>query len=512
MLLGFRRTSLVGGLILTTQPQIGASGEGKVRFFNTADAVQTVFGAESPATRAAQEWFSYNPYPQGLYIGRWAHEFVATVLQGSPITANAASLDALKNAAASFRVLEQDVSVNTSASDSFAAVAQAIQNELRAGGALSGRLESIAVTNGGSSYSSVPAVTIEAPTGAGGVQATATAIVEGQVITGVTITNPGAGYETAPAIGFTGGGGGSGGAATATLERNALVPTLTGSTFAYENGAFVLRLASSEAIDPAYFEASNSAPETDISTALGLAQGQATYLQGSEQEVPSDAVSAILGILSRGTPTYLAYDAGVPRVYGDADTEVDVNLWTYVESSQLIFSFTDTSLAARRDRNESTSLLARANLRQLTRTMVCVGDDDRRPHIAALAALSSINWEQPNSIITLFAKTFPGVLPTPISFRRAGSDRRQAWKFLRKHWWVAVVCRGVHGGGRVLVRRGGVHNLDVERTFAGQMDGGKKVGTTDGCAFEFVPGHGVAERRPERRNPTWAHGGSRNHA
>src|SRR5205807_8345984 len=69
---------------------------------------------------------------------------------------------------------------------------------------------SIAITSGGSGYTSNPAVTI---TGGGGSGAAATASV-GAVVTGITVTNMGAGYTTAPAVSFTDATG-SGAAATA---------------------------------------------------------------------------------------------------------------------------------------------------------------------------------------------------------------------------------------------------------------------------------------------------------
>jgi len=61
--------------------------------------------------------------------------------------------------------------------------------------------------------------------------------------------------------------------------------------------------------------------------------------------------------------------------------------------------------------------------------MVCLGDDDKRPHIAALAALSSINWDQPRSIITLFAKSFPGIAPTPITVEEADIIKNKRGNF-----------------------------------------------------------------------------------
>ena len=68
-------------------------------------------------------------------------------------------------------------------------------------------LESVTITNEGSGYSGTPTVTIAAP--ASGTQATGTAVVAGNKVTGITITNPGKGYDPAnpPAVTFSGGGG-----------------------------------------------------------------------------------------------------------------------------------------------------------------------------------------------------------------------------------------------------------------------------------------------------------------
>ena len=78
----------------------------------------------------------------------------------------------------------------------------------------SGGLEviSVTVTAGGSGYTTVPTVAINAPA-AGGGQATATATIDGGAVTAITIVNPGNSYVTAPIVAITGGGGTS---ATAT--------------------------------------------------------------------------------------------------------------------------------------------------------------------------------------------------------------------------------------------------------------------------------------------------------
>lgn len=86
-------------------------------------------------------------------------------------------------------------------------------------GGLNAGILSISVTNGGSGYGSVPAVTISAPPAfpGGGVTATASAVLDGSGhVMAVNVTNPGSGYTSVPNVFFSGGGG-VGAAATAFL-------------------------------------------------------------------------------------------------------------------------------------------------------------------------------------------------------------------------------------------------------------------------------------------------------
>jgi hypothetical protein len=62
----------------------------------------------------------------------------------------------------------------------------------------------VAVTSGGSGYTSAPTVNF---TGGGGSGASAVAVVSGGVVTGVTIINAGSGYTSAPTVSFSGGAG-----------------------------------------------------------------------------------------------------------------------------------------------------------------------------------------------------------------------------------------------------------------------------------------------------------------
>lgn len=70
-----------------------------------------------------------------------------------------------------------------------------------------GSIGSIAVTAGGSSYTSVPTVTISAPNNANGVQALANATISGGAVTAITVSEAGTGYTVAPTVTISGGGG-----------------------------------------------------------------------------------------------------------------------------------------------------------------------------------------------------------------------------------------------------------------------------------------------------------------
>lgn len=74
-------------------------------------------------------------------------------------------------------------------------------------------ISAITVTNGGSGYISAPAVTI---TGGGGTSAVASATITG-VVSSIRVNNPGSGYTSVPIVTITGGGG-SGAAAVATVS------------------------------------------------------------------------------------------------------------------------------------------------------------------------------------------------------------------------------------------------------------------------------------------------------
>lgn len=86
------------------------------------------------------------------------------------------------------------------------------------------------VTNGGSGYTSAPAVTVAASGSTGGVQATATASVNAGKVSSIQIVNPGTLYTSAPAVTFSGGGGANA-AATATFIHASTIDALNLSIF-----------------------------------------------------------------------------------------------------------------------------------------------------------------------------------------------------------------------------------------------------------------------------------------
>jgi len=81
-----------------------------------------------------------------------------------------------------------------------------------------GGVTAITVTSGGSGYTSTPTVTL---TGGGGTGATATAVLSAAGVQSITVSNGGAGYVGTPTIALTGGGG-SGATATATVSGGAI--------------------------------------------------------------------------------------------------------------------------------------------------------------------------------------------------------------------------------------------------------------------------------------------------
>lgn len=121
---------------------------------------------------------------------------------------------------------------------------------------------SITVTNDGTGYTSVPTVTISAPSLTYGTTATAVATVVSNKVSAITVTNAGSGYTSAPTVTITGGGGSS---ATATASVSALSPSglrlirqFTNRLFAVGTGANRNTLYASDILDAEIWKSTNS--------------------------------------------------------------------------------------------------------------------------------------------------------------------------------------------------------------------------------------------------------------
>ena len=123
------------GLLVTTNARLSAGGQQKARLFNDIASVNAACGAASDAAAAAAVWFSADPQPQGLYLGRWADTDVATTLRGGAAP-SAADMGALDAANGTFTLNGNDVTVNLSAQDTYAAIASAIQTQIQAIGGI----------------------------------------------------------------------------------------------------------------------------------------------------------------------------------------------------------------------------------------------------------------------------------------------------------------------------------------------------------------------------------------
>ena len=105
-----------------------------MRLFNDINSVGAVFDA-GDAMDAATVWFSADPSPQGLYIGRWATTDVATTLHGGTPT-EAAGSSPLDAANAAFSLGGNDVTADLSAAATYADIATAFQAAIQAVGGI----------------------------------------------------------------------------------------------------------------------------------------------------------------------------------------------------------------------------------------------------------------------------------------------------------------------------------------------------------------------------------------
>ena len=113
------------GLLVTINPAIAAGGSGKAVLFNNVTEATAVLGAGA-ALDAAAVWFSANPGPQALWVGRWATTDVPTTLRAG-VAPSAAGATPLNSANAAFSLNGNDVTANLSAANTYALIATAIQ-------------------------------------------------------------------------------------------------------------------------------------------------------------------------------------------------------------------------------------------------------------------------------------------------------------------------------------------------------------------------------------------------
>lgn len=124
---GVARRPFGRGLLLTTDDRLSAGGSGKARLFNSLASVEAVFDS-GPVLDAATVWFSADPVPQGLWVGRWAFDTVNSSLTGGlPALANAFTSNDY-----SFRISGTDVTgIDLSGASTYTAIASAIQTALQ---------------------------------------------------------------------------------------------------------------------------------------------------------------------------------------------------------------------------------------------------------------------------------------------------------------------------------------------------------------------------------------------
>lgn len=105
-----------------------------------------------------------------------------------------------------------------------------------------GSVGSIAITNGGSGYTSTPAVVISAPNQTGGIQATAQATLTANAVSFITLTDAGSGYTSPPTITITGGGGANATAIASlvTFRKGTVAVNVTNGGTSYTNAANIV--------------------------------------------------------------------------------------------------------------------------------------------------------------------------------------------------------------------------------------------------------------------------------
>ena len=119
------------GLLITTDDAISAGGSGKVQLYTTLNGFSADFDA-GDAMDAASVWFSADPIPQGLWVGRWADVDVDTSLRGG-VAPSAAGATPLNSANAAFAINGIDIEADLSGggANTYAAIAPLLQTALQ---------------------------------------------------------------------------------------------------------------------------------------------------------------------------------------------------------------------------------------------------------------------------------------------------------------------------------------------------------------------------------------------
>ena len=417
---GVLRTQFGIGLLITTDSELSAGGDGKVELFRNNTAVQSRFDDGTVRDDAAV-WFSADPPPKSLYIGRWATVDVDTQLHGATVTAPPDS-GALDEANASFRFLENDVNVNLSGADSYGAIATALTNALR-----TGALTGVAINASGSSYQVGDVLTLAGGDPVVAAQVTVLTVNGSGAVQTIEISNPGSGYTSDPTGSSTGGNGS--GATFDTFVRGAIDTRLAGATFSFGDNRFTLDLGSAAELSETTFGTAESGG-TDISSALGFASGT-EYLQGSASETLSQAVATMVERAPSGSPVALMLGTDCPLNYGADNADTRDELAAFAQAGDYIYALLDTSDQVL-ESSDTSSHAARAFSASQSKVLPVYSKAGERPDIGMLALLSAQNLNNPSSIITTHLKALPGVETTFISeTQRAALESKRCNAYTR---------------------------------------------------------------------------------
>jgi uncharacterized repeat protein (TIGR01451 family) len=171
--------------------------------YNASDSATTVFGALDPQkSTSTPSVINESPTNVATY----------TITVNNPLSTPATNVHVIDNLPSGFTYQTGSTLINGSP----------------AGEPISRYISGIAITSGGSGYTSAPTVVFG---GGGGSGATAKALVVGSEVVSIVITNPGSGYTSAPTVTFTGGGG-AGAAATTTISDPTTSPQWYGLSIA----------------------------------------------------------------------------------------------------------------------------------------------------------------------------------------------------------------------------------------------------------------------------------------